>query len=66
MNDFSLIGSAETNKELIFHSPAAYTNHECYWASLTSKSYVHVKAIKNIYPGKEITIFYDPNFIYII
>lgn len=66
INDFSMIHSNRKNSQMIFLGPAAYVNHDCEsnctQASLVSKSYVHLKACKCIYPGEEITAYYGNDF----
>lgn len=66
INDFSMLYSNRKNSQMIFLGPAAYVNHDCEsnctWASLVSKSYVHLKACKCINPGEEITAYYGNDF----
>lgn len=66
INDFSMLHSNMKNKQMLYLGPAAYVNHDCEanctWASLVSKSYVHLRSCRIIYPGEEITAHYGNNY----
>lgn len=66
VNDFAMVKSVRTKKDMLFLGPATYINHDCVpnccWAYQVSKTYVHVRALKNIYPGEEITTYYGHGF----
>lgn len=66
VNDFSMIYSNMKHRQMLFLGPAAYVNHDCEanctWASLVSKSYVHLKSCRSINPGEEITAHYGNNY----
>ncbi|XP_015377051.1 PREDICTED: histone-lysine N-methyltransferase SUV420H1-B-like [Diuraphis noxia] len=65
VNDFSILRSSKSNKDLLFLGPAAYVNHSC--SPNTDWSYVGegvwcAKAIKDIDIEREITTNYGPSY----
>uniref|UniRef100_A0A2S2NMP6 Histone-lysine N-methyltransferase SUV420H2 n=1 Tax=Schizaphis graminum TaxID=13262 RepID=A0A2S2NMP6_SCHGA len=66
VNDFSILTSSRTKKDLLFLGPAAYINHSCQynteWVAGHGEGVWCAKAIENIPIGYEITTYYGDNY----
>ncbi|XP_029348002.1 uncharacterized protein LOC115034741 [Acyrthosiphon pisum] len=66
VNDFSILTSSRTKKDLLFLGPAAYINHSCQynteWVAGHGEGVWCAKAIENIPIGSEITTYYGDNY----
>lgn len=66
VNDFSILTSSRTKKDLLFLGPATYINHSCQysteWVAGHGEGVWCAKAIENIPIGSEITTYYGDHY----